>query len=613
MKAPFLAVTLAITVAAHDTGKKLPPPKAAPVIAKTRKLLDQAKKQLAAKGKYACCAKPSCDTCALKNGSCACAVNAGKGAGVCGECAGAWKAGRGALKGIDASNLKILESGKQALGQPQQPPAELNGAQEALLEAKRELAKEKRYSCCIRSGCTECAMEGECACGGNLGQGKGVCGTCVDGWHGGHGSFPGLTAQDVQLEPMDASSMAGMDAMMSTGVASSGWYGSGTAQMPRSSPLYMLHGTRGKWQGMLMGTGFLAATQQTGSRGGDKLFSANWLMPMASRRLGRGALTLRSMFSLEPATVTGKFYPLLFQTGETANGIPIVDGQHPHDFFMELGASYQLPLAESTALNIFAGVRGEPALGPMAFPHRLSASENPLAVLSHHYFDSTHIANNVVTFGLTHRQFTFEASGFNGTEPDEHRWGLETGRLNSWSGRVQWTPAPNWAVQASGGRIEGRESLHPDKNTWRTSVSAMYLRPNALGYWAATAAYGANLDFEGSGGHHQDLYQAVLLEGTLRRSANWYWMRFENTDKDSFIRYGRSRLLLEMEEERFARVAATTFGYERELPRPSPWLSAGLGGQLTVYRSPAEVRATYGSTPIGVQFFLRLRIAKDAR
>ena len=81
------------------------------------------------------------------------------------------------------------------------------------------------------------------------------------------------------------------------------------------------------------------AAADESARGGDKFFSTNWFMPMAQRELGPGELTLRAMLSLEPATVTGRQYPLLFQQGETAYGNPIVDGQHPHDFFMELARS----------------------------------------------------------------------------------------------------------------------------------------------------------------------------------------------------------------------------------------------------------------------------------
>src|SRR2546422_8202094 len=47
----------------------------------------------------------------------------------------------------------------------------------------------------------------------------------------------------------------------------------------------------------------------------------SWLMPMLSRDFGRHTLTFRTMFSLEPATVTDRKYPELFQSGETAYGL----------------------------------------------------------------------------------------------------------------------------------------------------------------------------------------------------------------------------------------------------------------------------------------------------
>jgi hypothetical protein len=104
---------------------------------------------------------------------------------------------------------------------------------------------------------------------------------------------------------------------------------SGTSAQPNSTPAPMLMSMHGQWMLMLHSNGFLADIQQSSPRGGDKLFSTNWLMPMAQRPLGPGQFTLRTMLSLEPATITGRQYPLLFQQGETAYGLPIADGPHP--------------------------------------------------------------------------------------------------------------------------------------------------------------------------------------------------------------------------------------------------------------------------------------------
>ena len=101
----------------------------------------------------------------------------------------------------------------------------------------------------------------------------------------------------------------------------------GTTAEPNSTPHDMLMAQKGEWTFMFHGVGFLNSQQQTGPRGADKVFGTSWFMPMAQRDLGNGTLTVRGMFSLDPATITDRQYPELFQVGETAFGKPIVDGQ----------------------------------------------------------------------------------------------------------------------------------------------------------------------------------------------------------------------------------------------------------------------------------------------
>ena len=167
----------------------------------------------------------------------------------------------------------------------------------------------------------------------------------------------------------------------------------GTSAQPNSINEPMIMRVWGKWMLMFHGTAFLNALQQSGPRGYDKAFSTNWFMPMAQRQIGRSQLTLRTMFSLEPATVTERFYPLLFQQGETAFGKPINDGQHPHDFFMELAALYDLPLGHNALLSVYAAPVGDPAMGPSAYAHRASASENPVATLGHRFRSGRFMVN----------------------------------------------------------------------------------------------------------------------------------------------------------------------------------------------------------------------------
>src|SRR5262249_8495310 len=150
--------------------------------------------------------------------------------------------------------------------------------------------------------------------------------------------------------------------------------GSGTGMNPQSFPMSMMNWRKDGWNLMFHGTVFAADIQQSGPRGDDRFFGLSHLMFMGQHMVrDKDSFEIRTMFSLCPATVTDGFYPLLFQTGETFDGKPIVDGQHPHDFFMEVAAQYTFTLNPDTMLNFYFGVRGDPAIGPVAYPHRVSA------------------------------------------------------------------------------------------------------------------------------------------------------------------------------------------------------------------------------------------------
>ncbi len=381
---------------------------------------------------------------------------------------------------------------------------------------------------------------------------------------------------------------------------------SGTSSEPNSTDVPMLMKMCGNWMLMFHGNAFLVEEQQTSPRGGDKFFSTNWAMPMAQRELGPGTVTLRGMFSLEPATVTGRQYPLLFQQGETAYGKPIVDGQHPHDFFMELGVLYDWRIAERTLLSFYAAPVGDPALGPTAYPHRASASENPVAALGHHQEDSTHIADDVVTAGVTSGIVRVEASGFHGREPNEHRWEIQQGSIDSWSARLSVQPGKNWSGQYSFGRLASPEELYPKENQQRMTASAMYNRifkmGNGDGGWANTAVWGRTRSLTDGA-----IFNSYLLESTLRfADKNFLWTRIENVDRSNELLFGEKTLPMDFEEKSVGRVQAYTFGYDREL-HLLPGIAAALGGQVTLYGVPSSLHSAYGSDPIGAVIFLRIR------
>ncbi len=376
---------------------------------------------------------------------------------------------------------------------------------------------------------------------------------------------------------------------------------SGTSAEPESTPGPMLMKSKGNWTLMFHSEAFLNALQQSGPRGADKVFSTNWFMPMAQRELGPGTFTLRTMFSLEPGTITNRFYPELFQQGETAFSRPIVDGQHPHDFVMELAALYDLKLGENALLSFYVAPTGDPAMGPTAFPHRASASEDPIAPLGHHLEDSTHIAADVITTGLTYKIARFEASGFHGREPDEFRWDIDSGKIDSWSLRATVNPAQNWSAQYSFAHLTSPEALHPSGDVDRMTASVMYNRPLTRGNWASTLLWGRNRVSDGL------IWNGYLAESTVSfAERNRVWLRMENADRTNELLLRNQTEPPTFQENIIGRVQAYTAGYDRDFMLPH--LTIAPGAQLTVYSTPERLKAQYGSHPFGAVVFLRVRV-----
>lgn len=378
---------------------------------------------------------------------------------------------------------------------------------------------------------------------------------------------------------------------------------SGTSAEPNSTPTPMWMTMKGEWMLMFHTNAFIVDTQQTSRRGGDKLFSTNWFMPMAERELGPGQLTLRAMFSLEPATVTGERYPLLFQQGETAYGVPIADGQHPHNFFMEVAALYDMPLGERGLLSFYLAPEGDPAMGPTAYPHRASALENPVGTLGHHQEDSTHIANDVVTLGITQGMVRIEASGFHGREPDEHRWKFEQGAIDSWATRLTVQPGQDWSGQFSYARIASPEALFPNEDQERMTASVMCNRPVAHGNWASTAAWGRTRSLQ-----DQSKENSYLLESTLQfKDRNYASVRLENAGRSNELLVGEHTLPPGFSEEPLTHVQAYTFGYDRDVS-VVPRVATAIGAQVTTYGVGKPLQPIYGTDPVGLQVFVRLRV-----
>jgi hypothetical protein len=433
-------------------------------------------------------------------------------------------------------------------------------------------------------------------------------------------AFPALAgAQQNGKKDDDMQGMPGMDAAQMQGMNMGGsdlmtmhpetflqeivrHAGSGTSAEPDSTPVPMLMTTKGKWALMFHANVFVLDEQQSSARGADKFFSTNWFMGMAQRPAGPGVFTARAMISLEPATITGRQYPLLFQQGETAYGKPIEDGQHPHNFFMELAVLYDLKLGKDGLLSFYAAPIGDPAIGPIAYPHRASASEDPLATLGHHQEDSTHIAEDVITVGVTYRIARIEASGFHGQEPDENRWNFNQGNIDSWSTRLTLQPGKNWSGQYSYGRLASPEALFPSENQERMTASVMYNRPLRNGNWASSLIWGRTKSLE-----DHSIFDSYALESTLRfLTHNHVWTRIENAERSNELLLGENVPPPNFQEKPIGKVQAYTLGYDRDFDL-IPHVASAIGAQVTVYGVGENLKPVYGGHPAGVAVFLRIR------
>ncbi|MEO7999670.1 MAG: hypothetical protein ABI852_19620 [Gemmatimonadaceae bacterium] len=393
--------------------------------------------------------------------------------------------------------------------------------------------------------------------------------------------------------------------------------GSGTTWIPDAVKLPTYSVMKGKWDLMLHGFVFAQYNTQEGKRGDNQFGSLNWGMFMASRDVKGGRFQARTMLSIDAATVGPRGYPLLLQSGELYNGESVHDRQHPHDFFMELGVTYERPIVRNIGIALYAAPSGEPALGPVAFMHRPSAMDLPTAPIGHHWQDATHVAFGVLSAGLFTNTMKLEGSVFNGREPDQHRWDFDRINLDSYSGRLSVNPNKNWALTAGYGFLKSPEALHPDESVKRIVASAMYGREvGGDGQWATTVVYGANQ-------HSEDVHSALTLarDVELALPARTHSVLLESElvldrrktffGRTEYVQKSADDLVLEFMNggpySDKVYVKTISLGYVREL-KTMRGATLGIGGMGTLNVLPPHLDKWYGTrTPVGALFFLRVR------
>jgi hypothetical protein len=372
----------------------------------------------------------------------------------------------------------------------------------------------------------------------------------------------------------------------------------GAAQDAPQPPKNQMTSTDNKWMVMQDGIVFAEFDHQGGPRGGNEFVAPNWWMGMAGRDTPLGRLTFNAMFSLDPATVGQDGYGEIFQVGEALNGLPLIDNQHPHDLFMQLAAVWRMPVGAATGFTLAGGPVGEPALGPVAYMHRASSADNPTAPLSHHTFDSTHIAFGVITAAVDHGPWVVEASVFNGREPDQNRWDFDFGPLDSFSGRLWYRPNDEWEFQASSGHLVSPEELEPGQNVVRSTASASWTRKNGSSFSAVTAGFGRNDTDQGG-------RNSFFIEGARHLDVNTLYTRFEAVQVETALL--QTDMVVQGPAANLKNtVLALTIGGVHDVLSVRGF-EGGIGADVTFYGVPATLQPMYSMHPVSVHVFFRLR------
>ena len=391
---------------------------------------------------------------------------------------------------------------------------------------------------------------------------------------------------------------------------------SGTAWLPPATPMYGVHRPWRGWDVRLNGAAFVLGVfepqyrHRTGGFGTRQAASINWGMFTARRALRGGRLGIRTMFSAEPWTIPGCGALNFLATGEVCDGDTVHDRQQPHDLFMEVAFDYDGPIRGAWRWQVYAGLAGEPALGPPGYPHRASAMVNPIRPMTHHWLDSTHVTFGVVTLGVHNQRWKAELSTFNGREPDERRADLDLGAFDSVAGRLSFVPTERLALQVSAARLRDVSTDFPfpgQDPIVRGTMSAVYHLPlQASGLWATTLAVGAN---------HA---RATVSGGLLHATSVGGLLESSMTFSGRHTVFGRAEIggmpahhlhVHQYSASVFA-VGKVQLGYVRHLHAAKGFVP-GIGGTIGLSLLPAEFAPYYaGRTASSFGLFFSLRPAK---
>jgi len=384
--------------------------------------------------------------------------------------------------------------------------------------------------------------------------------------------------------------------------------GSGTSWHPDNTPMYahMKTPANSRWSYMMHYALYLRYTSQNsnnpGGRGHNSQFGVpSWFMGMAQRKVGRrGLFQARLMLSPDALLVGNSGYPLLFQTGESYKGQPLIDRQHPHDLVSELSVSYAHAFSKDIDLYGYVGYPGEPAVGPPAFMHRISSFNDPNAPISHHWQDATHILFGVATVGFRYKWAKLEGSTFKGREPDENRYNFDAPKFDSYSYRLSVNPSPSLALQFSQGFLTSPEPANPDEDVTRTTASVLHSK--GLGpqrYVTSAFVWGRN-------GHDNENDDSFLAESSLQLNRVAFYGRYENVRK-SFEELSLGQAFDEAPNTgpQHTNINLLTLGMNYRIAQYYQ-TDLVLGAQVTGFAIDKNMQPIYGQSPVSGLVYLRI-------
>jgi hypothetical protein len=398
---------------------------------------------------------------------------------------------------------------------------------------------------------------------------------------------------------------------------------SGTAWLPAVTPMYGAHRPWRGWDLRMTGVLFAQALFEPRDRHRTGGFSTrqatfpNWGMFMARRTVAGGRFGVRTMLSVEPLTVRDCGSLSFLAVGEVCDDDTVHDRRPPHDLFMELAVDYERSFSPGWRWQLYAGLAGEPALGPPGYPHRASATANPLAPITHHWLDATHVTFGVVTVAVHNQQWKAEVSAFNGRDPDASRVDVDLGSLDSFAARATFLPTERFAIQFSVGRLRDATTEFPfpgQEPIIRFTASAAYHHPLAAnGIWATTVAYGSNYAQTGAG----DMLHTPT-DGLVYARTGGMLLESRLTVADRHTVFGRGEAagmpahhLHALEYPMFVfNIGKAQLGYVWHL-RPVKGVQAGFGASAAISFVPPELESRYeGRTAPSFGVFFNLQGAR---